>query len=109
MPDIDFNALFNTLKIGVTQLATTSLKDYVNQAKTDGENILNTLKGNIEEWANQLKNKEITPDELEFLIGSQEANLKMVALKQMGIAVAEMDKFKKGIIELITKTLTGII
>jgi len=109
MTQVDFQSIFDTLKKGVAALAEEHIKEYAKQAKGDGEQMLNGMKTKLERYAQQFKNGEITKDELEFQIGTEKALLKMAILKQKGIAQIHLDKFKRGIINLITDTLSKVI
>ena len=48
MENIDFNALL----AGVTNLASSNLKDYLNEATADGKKLLESLKVDIQTWNN---------------------------------------------------------
>lgn len=109
MGNIDFQQIFATLKSGVIDLAQKTGKEYADQATEDGKRILETMKEDLALWAQQLKNGQITPEELEFLLGTKEAVMKMVALKQAGLAQIQIDKFKDGLTSLITQTLSAVI
>jgi hypothetical protein len=106
---INFNDIFQSLKEGVFNLAETSFKDFVAQAKADGESVLNSLKPNLEEWTNQLKDGEISVEDFKFLVAGQKELVEMIALKQAGIALIEADKFKNSVFNLIIDTVTGLI
>jgi len=57
---IDINAIASTIKTGITGIAQSSLKDYLPQAESDGQNIVNAIKANIQTWAAQLASGEIS-------------------------------------------------
>jgi hypothetical protein len=109
MAQIDIESIFNTLKTGIVDLAKKSAAGYVEQAKTAGQATLNAMKEELQTWTTQLKNGEIDEDDLKDLIAGREDLIKLEALKQAGIAKIELDKFKNGIIDLVTKTLSSVI
>ena len=100
MAQIDFNSVFETLKGKVSTLAQDTVKDYASQATLDGHNILNEMKTDLQTWLTQLASGDITADDLQWLVGSDKVLLEMVALKQAGIAQAELDNFKSGIVNI---------
>lgn len=109
MGNIDFNAVFETLKDGVTSLATTTAQNYLNDAKADGIKLVESLKKDIKTWGEQFVAGELTEDDVKFLVLSKKDLIEMNALKQAGLSLVKVDEFKKGLLELIVKTLTGLI
>jgi hypothetical protein len=106
---INFKDIFKSLKEGVSNLAETTFKNFVEQAKEDGEKILNSLKPNLEVWTNELEQGLISVDDFRFLVAGQKELVEMIALKQAGIAMIEADKFKNNVFNLIIDTVTGLI
>ncbi|HXS37227.1 MAG TPA: hypothetical protein VN721_11040 [Flavipsychrobacter sp.] len=109
MTQIDLQSLTNTLKQGVIDLAKKTLKDYEDQAKADGQQTIDSMKDELETWGEELKSGQIDSDDLKDLIAGQEDLFKMTALEEAGVAAIEIDKFKSGLIELVTNTLLSII
>lgn len=106
---INFQDIFNSLKQGVSNLAETSLKNFIGQAKSDGQNILDSMKDNLQNWTTQLANGEISPADFKFLVLGQKDLLEMVALKQAGLLLVQIDEFRNGVLNLIVNTVTGAI
>jgi len=104
MINIDFNALL----AGVTSLASSNLKDYLNEATADGQKLLESLKADIQTWNNELVEGKISATDLEFLIMAKKEEMEMEGLKQAGVAEIRIDQFKNGILKLIVKTLEGL-
>lgn len=109
MRNIDFNAVFDTLKDGVTDLATTTAHNYLNAAKADGIKLVESLKTDIKTWGEQFVAGELTENDVKFLVMAKKDLIEMNALKQAGLSLVKVDQFKKGLLELIVKTLTGLI
>ena len=109
MPNINFEEIFKTLKAGVIQLAGQAVKSYAEQAKITGLNLIEKMKIDLEQWAGHLKRGELSESELRDLVKGQVTDTKLAALQQAGIAQIEFDKFKKGLVDLITTTLSTII
>ncbi len=109
MSNIDFQSIFNTLKTGVIQLAGTTARNYVDHAKNDGLALLNGMKDDLARWTEQMKDGLMSTAELEDLVKGQITDIKLAALKQAGITAIELDKFKKGLVDLISKTISTVI
>ena len=109
MPQIDFNAVAKELETGIAQLAVTSLKEYANDAKNDGINMLNSLKADMQNWTVELSNGGITPKNLEYLVKAKTDLIEMATLKEAGLAAIRIDQFKNSAIQLVVNTLTGLI
>lgn len=109
MPNLNFNALFDTLKNGVISLAGKTAKNYINQAKEDGLRLLDHMKNDLQTWAEQVKNGKMKIDELEDMVKGQVVTVELTSLKQVGIAEIEIDKFKNELVNLISETIGKII
>ena len=109
MPNVDFEAMFNTIKTGVTSLATSSLKGYATNASKDMQNFLASIKTNLELWTNEFIAQKMDMDELQDLIHGQTGLLKLEAITEAGLLQAQADAFKAGVINIITETITKAI
>ncbi len=109
MPQIDTEALINTLKHEIIALAESTVKEYATQAKQDGLNVVTAMEGKLKKWAAQLAEGVINIDEFQFQLGTEEALLKMTALKQAGLAAIQVDKFRNGLTDIIIKTVSSLI
>ena len=109
MSSINFDDLYKNLLSGIESLAKGSLKDYENAAKTDGQQALNDIKQNLQQWVKELETGSITRDDLAYLLQENEALEKMVALKEAGMAEIHIDTFRNNVINLIVSTVTGLI
>ncbi|WPU92008.1 hypothetical protein SNE25_22065 [Mucilaginibacter sabulilitoris] len=106
---LDFKNILATLKSGVKDLAQSTLKDFIASATADGQAIIDSLQNDLERWTQQLANGEITKKDFEFLVLGQKDLIEMMALKQAGIAEIQAEKFKNGVFDLITNTVTGLV
>jgi hypothetical protein len=107
--NIDFENVLQTLKQGITGIAEKDLKPYVTAATADGEAILNGLKGDLENWANELAAGDMTKADFADLVLGQKDEIEMVALKQAGLAQIALDQFKLDMCNLITSTISALI
>ena len=106
---IDLTKVFDTLKTGIINLAEKDVKDYITEATSDGQAILNELKADLENWTQELFSKELSESDFKDLVLGQKDELEMVALKEAGIAEIQADQFKIDVINLITTTITALI
>lgn len=109
MATIDFSQLFDTLKTGIKKIAADQFSDFLQLAIKDGEQIITDLKGELEKWTKQLVSKEMTKDEFEYCVLSGVDLLKMVALKDAGLAQVKIDSFKSAVSSLIINTAGSLI
>ena len=106
---IDFKNILETLKGGVKDLAESTLKDFIASATADGQAIIASLQDDLEKRTQELADKKITKEDFEFLVLGQKDLVEMIALKQAGIAEIQAEKFKNGVFDLITNTVTGLV
>jgi hypothetical protein len=106
---MDVNAVIQTIETGIAGLAKSSLQNYLAQAKTDGQTILNAIQGNLQSWTSQLASGALSAADLKFLIQGQQEVVEMAALTQAGATAIQLDQFKQGVIDLIVKTVSTAI
>lgn len=109
MNAINFDQLYQDLESGVTSLALSSLKQYLAAAQTDGQQVLDGMKSSLQTWAEEVAEGVLTFEDLGFLLKAETSLAEMTALKEAGLAEVRVDQFKAGIIDLVIKTVTGII
>ena len=107
--NINFDQLVQTLESSVESLAKSTLQDYFTQAKADGENIVYSLKANLQKWTLELENGALHEDDVVFLLKEEAALGEMTALKQAGLAEVRIDQFRSDLISTITNTVFGLI
>ncbi len=109
MSTVNTTQLIQTLESGVESLAETTLHDYLNEAKTDGENALGTLKSNLQKWTLELESGDLTTQDVAFLIREQSALDEMTALKEAGLAEVRIDQFKADLTTFVINTIFNLI
>jgi len=107
MGSMDFQAVLATLREGVTSLATNTVQNYVNEAKTDGLNLVESLKTDIQTWEQELAEGKISALDVEFLIMAQKELIEMNALKQAGLGLIKVNEFKNNVLQLVLKAVIG--
>lgn len=108
MGSMDYQAVLVTLKDGVTDLATTNVHRYLNEAKADGLKLVDSLKADIQTWGQELAAGKMSAGDVEFLVMAKKELIQMNALKQVGLGQVKVDEFKNSILHLIVKTLVNV-
>ena len=109
MSTLNFDQLFKNLSTEVESLASNSLKDFENEAKSDGQKALDNIKLNLQQWSDELLTGAITPEDLRYLLKEEEGLNSMVALKQAGLAAIHIDEFRNNLVNTIVSTITGLV
>jgi len=106
---VNIEQLIQALESGVETLAKSTLEDYISQAKTDGENAIDSMKINLQKWTLELESGALTASDVAFLIKEQAALDEMTTLKQAGLAEVKIDQFKSDLINMISNTIFNFI
>lgn len=109
MANIDFQSIIDTLKGNIIKLAEKNFKEYKNEAKNDGLELLNTVKNNLKTWTTELAEGALSKDDFEFLILAQKELIEMNALKHAGLALIKIDQFKTSVLHQIIDTVFSLV
>ena len=109
MANLDFQNLVETLKTEVTNLALSTGNNYKSEATADALNMLNMMKENLSTWTMELADGKMSTKDFEFLVLGQKELIEINAMKQAGLAMIQVDEFKNSILNLIIKTVIGLI
>ncbi len=101
---VEFDEFLNTLKDGVLDLAKQGLKGFREEALKDGQNFLEKSKEDLRRWTKLLASGELSQEDFEFLVLSKKDVAEMHALKQAGLALVRIDRFKSGLLNLVIET-----
>ena len=99
-----FDDFWNAVRDGVVNIAKGDLKDFLKQAKDDGDQFLTSVKNDLETWTKQLADGDLSKDEFEFLVRGKADLAEMHALTQAGIAAIRVQKFRDAVIDLAIDT-----
>ena len=89
---------------GAEDLAKTTLEGFVNDARTDSQAYLDKAKADLERWTQELAKQKLTQAEFTDLVRGQAALAQMHALTTAGIALARVQQFRDGLIDLVIDT-----
>ena len=102
-----FDDFLDTLKTGVAALAKETLSDFADRAIAEGEKFLEETQEDLEKWARQLTDGDLSADDFEFLLGGKKDLLEIHLLVEVGAAKVATDKFRQGLFKLIVDTAAG--
>jgi hypothetical protein len=106
---IDFADIFKQLKSGVGALAKSTVSTYLNDAKTDGQNLLAEMKDDLERWTKLLISGDLTTSDFEWLVNSEKDSFKMAALEEAGLALIRIDQFRNSVLNMIVDTVFKMV
>jgi hypothetical protein len=109
MAKIDPSELLNTLVEGITGLLKSTLNNVATDAKADAQRFVEQNKDNLQNWAGLYASKKLTAKDLEALLRSSKNLFDMELLKQSGIALIAIDKFKTDAIAVIMNSFSKLL
>lgn len=107
--DVDFQEMFGHLKDDIITLAEVSLKRFANEAKTDALKLVEGMRDKLVRWTALLASGDLTTEDFEWLVNSQENLVEMHALKETGLAAIRIDQFKNSVLNLVVDTVFSFI
>ena|SRR6266478_903915 len=107
MANVD--TILRSIEDQIKTLAEKLFKQYTNQALGDARDFLQKSKADLQRWVEELAKGEIDEDEFRSLVRGQIDVAEMRALKQTGLAQAQIDAFTNGVVDIIVSAaLTAI-
>jgi hypothetical protein len=105
----DFNQIFNDIKNQLGPLAQENLKEFSSQGKQDAKAFLEQSRADLQQWVQQLANKEIDAAEFRWLVESQKAAAQMTALRAANAGQVRIDQFRDSVISVVVSTAVSAI
>ena len=105
----EIKELFKTINSDVTNLAKATAKEYLGQAKKDGQALINSTKENVIRWTELLAEGKFTTEDFEWLMFRQKDLVAMNALKHAGLAEIRIEGFKQGVIGIIIDSVFHLL
>ncbi|MEP2276085.1 MAG: hypothetical protein ABJH98_11560 [Reichenbachiella sp.] len=102
---MDFDEIYDELKSKISELAKLSAKKYAEEAKQDANDFLESSKEKLKKWTKLLAAGEISTDEFEWLVNSQQSLAQMKVLTQAGLAQIRVDQFKQSVLNIIVDVI----
>lgn len=105
----NFDDFFKTLLENLKGFAEESWKDYKGAALKDGKAFLTKAKKDLQRWTELLAEGRLTRDEYEFLLSGKKDVAELEALKQAGLTVVRLTRFRNGLVQLVVDTAVSTI
>jgi hypothetical protein len=99
-----FEAFWDQLLQGIGDLAEAMLEDIRSEALADGKAVLEDVREDLERWTRLVEEGRLTRDDLTFLMRGRVSVAEMHALKRAGLALADIDRFRRSLIGLVIDT-----
>jgi hypothetical protein len=103
-----FDDFKDALEAGIKDLAKKTAKDFADEALNDGKAFLKETEDDLKRWTKLLASGDLSQDDFKWLVQSKKDVAEMVALKQKGLALAKIDSFRQGMLDLVVNTATGV-
>jgi hypothetical protein len=101
----DILAILSALEPKIAGLAKSTITDYAGQATEDAKNLLAVMKDDLARWTQQLEDGKITVADFRTLVIGDKDLAEMTALTQAGLALARIDQFRVGVLNLLADTV----
>lgn len=105
----DFDSFLNTLKSDLGDVIKEFGEEYREDILNDAGDFASKIQSDIEKWAKQLKEGELSPKYFEFLLKSKKDLAEMEGLKQKGLAQARLDKLKADILDTVAGSVKKVL
>src|SRR5690349_11376206 len=103
------DTIFKRIEAQAKVLAQKLFKRYTQQAVTDVKDFLEKSREDLQRWIGELAKGEIDKQEFESLVHAQTDLAEMHALKQAGLAAAQIDLFVNGFLDIVVSAAFEVI
>lgn len=100
----NFDDFIDTIEKGVEELAKKTLKGFKEEAVDDAKAFLEGSKDDFKRWTKLLAQGELLQDDFEWLVLGRKDVAELHALKQAGLALVRIDRFKNALLDLVIDT-----
>ena len=107
MADID--SILKDLEASVVAAVKKAAVQYVRKVTADAKAFLKQSKADLKLWAAQYASREITRDDLEFLVRGRKSLIEMKAITAAGMAAADVDRLREVVIQAVIDALSKVI
>ncbi|WP_028876218.1 hypothetical protein [Teredinibacter turnerae] len=100
----NFEDFIDALKEGAKEIARETFDGFEDQAKQDAEDFVEQSKEDLKRWTKLLAQGDINEQDFSDLVLAKKAIAEMFALRQAGLTLIKIEKFRKGFINLVVDT-----
>jgi heme oxygenase len=97
----NMSQVFSEIEQQVKTLAETTVSNFKNEAITDAQKLVASIKSDMTRWTNLLSTGQIKITEFEFLVGSEKSVVAMLSLEQAGLAQLRVQNFLGGVLNIV--------
>jgi hypothetical protein len=99
-----FDDFMEAIKDGAKDLAKDIFHGFENEARDDAKAFLEKTKQDIQRWTKLLAQGDLTEQDFSDLIQAKKALAEIHALRQTGVALTKLERFRSGLINLVIDT-----
>lgn len=103
-----FDDFISELEQNLVSYAKSSFSDYAEAAIADGRGFIRQTESDLKRWTKELASGKLSKSDFEWLLGAKKDLAELTALKEAGLARAELDRFFDGLIRNIVGTATAV-
>ncbi|GGO80409.1 hypothetical protein GCM10011348_17000 [Marinobacterium nitratireducens] len=100
----NFDDFTQAVEDGVKELAKRTLKGFRDEALKDADSFLQTSRDDLQRWTRLLAGGELSQDDFEWLVMGKKDVAELHSLKQSGLALIRLDRFRNALIDLVIDT-----
>jgi hypothetical protein len=100
----DFDTFVALVEEGTKDLAKNTLRGYSEEALQDAKFFLETHKEDARRWTKLLASQDLTQEDFEWLVLSRREVAELKFLKDTGLSMVRMDRFKSALMNLVIDT-----
>jgi hypothetical protein len=104
----NFDDFLEAIKSGAKDLARENFDGFDDEVREDTDAFLEKTKVDLERWTKLLAQGEINEEDFSDLVDAKKALAEMFALRQKGLALIKLEKFRKGFINLVVETAFSV-
>lgn len=98
----------DAIEDGVKELSKRILKGFKEEALADAKAFLDASKEDLHRWTKLLSEGKLSEDDFEWLVLGRKDVVELHALKQSGLALVRLDRFRNALIDLVIDTAIDV-
>ena len=108
MTQFNFQDYVDQLSASIKSMAATQWADYKDAAIEDSSAFVASSECDLEDWCEQVALKEISSDDLEWLVKGKIDAAQLRALKEQGLAKVRLEQFRNSLVDVIVGSLVKV-
>lgn len=100
----NFDDFVEAVKEGAKELAQETFNDFREDAKADAQAFIDKFKEDLKRWTKLLAQGDLSEQDFSDLIQAKKALAEIHLLRQKGVALTKLERFRSGLVNLIIDT-----